>query len=228
MNRKLLKKVFLDTIPVLSGYIVLGIGFGVILMSRGMGLGWSVGMSTIIYAGSMQFLASELISSGASLLSIAVTTFMVNARHFFFGISMVDAYKNTGIAKPYLIYGLTDETYSFVCNTAGLSEQERKPYYFAVTLVNQLYWVLSCALGSLVGSLVKFNTEGVDFALTALFLTVFVEQWLSTEDHSMALTGLLGSFACLVVFGPDNFLIPAMLLITVVLTLMRGRKEGKA
>lgn len=227
MNKKLLKKVFLDTIPVLSGYIVLGIGFGVILMSRGMGLSWSVGMSTIIYAGSMQFLLAELIGGGVSLFSIALTTFMVNARHFFFGISMVDTYKNTGAAKPYLIYGLTDETYSLVCNTAGLNEEERKPYYLAVTLINQIYWVVSCALGSLVGSLVKFNTEGVDFALTALFLTVFVEQWLSTKDHSMALTGLLGSFACLIIFGPDSFLIPAMLLITAVLTFMRGKKEGK-
>lgn len=226
MNRKLLKKVFLDTLPVLSGYIVLGIGFGMVLMSKGMGLGWSVGMSTVIYAGSMQYLAIELIGAGASLVSIALTTFMVNARHFFFGISMVEAYKNTGAAKLYLLYGLTDETYSLVCSTPELTESEKKPYYLAVTLINQLYWVGSCALGSLVGSLVKFNTEGVDFALTALFLTVFVEQWLSAEDHSMALTGLLGSTLCLVVFGPDNFLIPSMILITAVLSLMRNRKEG--
>lgn len=228
MNKKLFKKVFVDTLPILGSYLVLGMGFGMMLMSKGMGLGVSVAMSTVIYAGSMQFLAAELISSGASLFSVALTTFMVNARHFFFGISMVDAYKNTGAAKPYLIYGLTDETYSLVCSTGELSEDEKKKYYFLITLVNQIYWVLSCALGSLVGGLVKFNTEGIDFALTALFLTVFVEQWLSTKDHSMALTGLLGSVLCLVLFGAENFLIPSMILITIVLSIMRKRKEGAA
>ena len=223
MKLKILKKVFRDTLPILGAYLVLGMGFGVMLMSKGFGLGWSVASCLIIYAGSMQYLAIEMITAGASLLSIALTSFMVNARHFFFGISMVDAYKNTGIAKPYLIYGLTDETYSLVCNTPELDEKESKGYYFWVTLIDQLYWLGSCALGSLVGSIVSFNTEGIDFALTALFLTVFVEQWLSSQEHSTALTGLLGSALCLLIFGPDSFLIPSMLLIILILSIKRKK-----
>jgi len=229
MSKKdILKKTFKDTIPVFTGYFVLGIAFGIIMKTKGFGALWSLAMSTVIYAGSMQYLAVDMMTAGTPLITVALTTLMVNARHIFYGISMVDKYKNTGKAKPYLIYALTDETYSLVCTESDMTQEERNFYYLAVSALNAFYWAGSCVLGSLVGSFITFNTEGVDFALTALFVTVFVEQWLSSKDHRPALTGLGASLVCLLIFGKDTFLIPSMLLITLVLSLMRGRKGVKA
>jgi len=226
MNKKIVKKAFKDTLPVLTGYLFISLGFGVILHSKGYGPLWALAMSTIIYAGSMQFLAIDLITGGASLIATALTTLMVNARHLFYGISMVDRYKDTGKMKPYLIYGLTDETYSLVCLDLEMTDKERKLYYLLVSLFNQSYWVIGTVLGGVIGSFIKFNTEGIDFALTALFVTVFTEQWLSTKDHRFALVGLGSAVACLLIFGKDNFLIPAMISITLILSLLRG-KEAK-
>lgn len=219
MNKKTVIHSLRDTLPVLSGYVVLGIGFGVLMRSSGFGLGWSVAMSAFIYAGSMQFAGLGLITGGASLLTVALTTLAVNARHFFYGLSMIDRYKNTGKAKPYLIFALTDETYSLVC-----TGEKSREYYLLVSALNQLYWVGGTALGALMGSALRINTDGIDFAMTALFLTVFTEQWLSAEEHFYALTGVLASVLCLVIFGADSFLIPAMLLIIAAL-LWRMRKE---
>jgi len=226
MSKSIVKKAFKDTIPVMTGYLVLGLGFGIILKAKGYGVLWAFAMSTIIYAGSMQYLAIDLMTGGASLIATAMTTLMVNARHLFYGISMVDRYKDSGRKKPYLIYALTDEVYSLVCIDSPMPEREKKQYYFLVSLFNQSYWVGSCMLGALLGSLISFNTEGIDFALTALFVTVFVEQWLSTKDHKAALVGLFSSLVCLAVFGAANFLIPSMIVITIILSLMRKGAEA--
>ena len=156
----------------------------------------------------------------------ALTTLMVNARHLFYGISMVDKYKNAGKAKPYLIYALSDETYSLVCVDMDMEEGERNKFCLFVTALDQFYWVLGSVLGSLLGAVISFNTEGMDFALTALFVTVFVEQWLSTRDHAAAIVGVGTSVICLVLFGSGSFLIPSMVAITLALTLMRKRQEA--
>lgn len=221
MDKKEIKKAFIDTVPVMTGYLVLGIGFGIILKTKGFGVLWALAMSTVIYAGSMQFVAIDLMTGGASLAVTALTTLMVNARHLFYGISMVYRYKGAGKKKPYMIYALTDETYSLVCG-----EERRHRYYFTVSLLDQIYWVTGSVCGSLLGSIIPFNTEGIDFALTALFVTVFVEQWISAGKHGPALAGLGASVLCLIIFGADNFLIPTMVLITVILTLMRKRIEA--
>ena len=228
MDKQLIKKAFIDTVPVMTGYLVLGMGFGIILKTKGFGVLWALAMSTFIYAGSMQFVAIDLMTGGTSLAVTALTTLMVNARHLFYGISMVDRYKGAGREKPYMIFALTDETYSLVCSD-GPEEDEtsRHKYYFTVSLMNQIYWVTGRVCGSLLGSVIPFNTEGIDFALTALFVTVFVEQWLTTRNHKPALAGLGTSVLCLVIFGADNFLIPAMILITVILTLMRKSQESE-
>lgn len=230
MNKKQLQKAFIDTIPVLTGYIVLGIGFGLVLNAKGYGVIWAFIMSTWIYAGSMQYLAVDLMAGGASLVTTALTTLMVNARHLFYGISMIDRYKDTGKKKPYIIYALTDETYSLVCTeNAGEGFEDRSDYYFLVSLLDQTYWVLGSVIGNVLGATVNINTEGVDFALTALFVTVFVEQWLSTKDHRSAVIGVTASVACLLIFGSGNFLIPAMLVITFALTVLKkidGQKKG--
>lgn len=226
-NKSTVKRAFKDTLPVMAGYLVLGMGFGILLKSKGYGVLWAFSMSTVIYAGSMQYLAIDLITSGAGLITTALTTLMVNARHLFYGISMVDKYKNAGRGKPYLIYALSDETYSLVCSENDLAPEQKNRYYLAVTALDQFYWVAGTVLGSLLGSLIRFSTEGLDFALTALFISIFVDQWLGTKDHAPAAVGVAASVLCLVLFGPDRFLIPSMLLITLALTLMRGKKEAK-
>ena len=220
--KKTVKQAFIATIPVLTGYLVLGFGFGIILKANGYGIGVAFLMSLFIYAGSMQYVAIDLLAGGASLITAAITTLMVNARHLFYGISMLDKYKNTGKRKPYLIFALTDETYSLVCNeNPQISEERRKDYYLLVSMFNQIYWITGSLLGSAVGSLVNFNSEGIDFALTALFLTVFIEQWMAVKNHTPALIGVGVSVICLVLFGGDQFLIPTMLVIFVLLCLQK-------
>jgi len=216
--QKTMKSAFLHTIPVMTGYLVLGFGFGIVLKSNGYPIWLSFAMSLLIYAGSMQYVAIGLLTSGASLITTALTTLMVNARHLFYGISMLEKYKNTGRKKPYLIFALTDETYSLVCNDhPDIPAGKRNSYYLFVSLFNQIYWVAGSVLGAAAGSLISFNSEGIDFALTALFVTVFLEQWLSTKKHTPALIGVGVSVICLVIFGSEQFLIPAMLGIFVLL-----------
>lgn len=218
--KAIIKTAFKDTIPVLTGYVVLGFGFGIVLKANGYGIWLAFVMSLAIYAGSMQYVAINLLTSGASLITVAFTTLMVNARHLFYGISMLDKYKNTGKRKPYLIFALTDETYSLVCNdNPNIPEEKRKEYYLFVSLFDQIYWIVGSILGAAVGSVVKFNSEGIDFALTALFVTVFIEQWLSTKKHAPAIIGVVASVICLIIFGSESFLIPTMLVITVLLCL---------
>ena len=225
MNRIPLKQAFLTSLPVMAGYIVLGAGFGKLLLNAGYGVVWSLAMSVFIYAGSMQYVGVGLISGGASVISAALTTFMVNARHLFYSISMISRYKGAGRFKPYLIFALTDETYSLLCDGRAPDGCDPSLYRFLVSLFNQCYWIIGCVLGSLIGAALPFPTEGIEFSMTALFIVSFTDQWLKTRDHLPALTGLLSTLACLLIFGSDGFLIPSMLIITLVLTVMRPREE---
>lgn len=223
MNKHTANKAFFDTVPVLTGYLFLGFGFGIIMQQNGYGVLWALAMSLFIYAGSMQYVGVGLLTGGASLAAAALTTLMVNARHLFYGISMVDAYKGAGKRKPYLIFALTDETYSLVSREPP-EGVERTAYCFLVSLFDQCYWVAGSALGALAGKL-PLDFTGIDFALTALFVTIFVEQWLSTKNHLPALVGVGSAAACLAVFGADKFLIPTMILIAAILMMLR--KTGK-
>ena len=227
MTKKELKRAFLATVPVLSGYVVIGIGFGMVLQAKGYGVWWAVAMSGLIYAGAMQYVAIDLITAGASLITVALTALLVNARHLFYGISMVDRYKCLGKMKIYDIFSLTDETYSLVCGELPEDEGERRRYITAVSVFDQAYWIAGSVLGSLAGKLVPFSVEGIEFALTALFVTVFTEQWLTAKDHVPAIVGFGSTLICLLVFGAEKFLIPAMAVITLALTLLRGRLEAK-
>ena len=226
MQYNTVKQAFYKSLPVMAGYIVLGIGFGILLHSAGYGVLWSFAMSLLIYAGSMQYVGVSLLTGGASVITAALTTIMVNARHLFYSISMVDRYKDAGKYKPYMIFGLTDETYSLLCDGKYPENTDPNLYRFLVTLFDQSYWVTGSVLGSLLGAVLPFSTEGIEFSMTALFIASFTEQWLTTRDHIPALTGLLSTFVCLLVFGPGRFLIPAMLLITLILTLLRARREA--
>lgn len=215
------------SLPVMAGYLVLGLGFGVLLTAKGYGPGWALVMSTLIYAGSMQYLAVDLLAGGASLVAAALMTLTVNARHLFYGISMVERYRDTGPAKPYLIFALTDETYSLVCSGEVPDGVDRKGYFLLVSLFDHLYWIAGSALGALVGSALPFDSTGIDFSMTALFLVVMTQQWRENQDHRPALVGLGVSLACLAVFGAADFLIPAMVGITLVLTLLRGTLDSR-
>lgn len=225
MNKTLLRTAFLDTVPVMTGYVFLGFGFGILMHQCGFGVLWSCAMSLLIYAGSMQYVAVSLLTSGAGLLVTAMTTFVVNARHLFYGISMVDTYKGTGRKKPYLIFGLTDETYSLVSRDTLPEGVSKTGYCFWVTLFDHSYWVFGTLLGALAGKILPVNLEGIEFALTALFVTIFVEQWLSTKKHAPAIIGVAATALCLMLFGRDVFLIPSMVIIAGSLAMMR--KTGK-
>lgn len=222
MNRQTIKYSFLSTLPVMAGYLVLGIGFGILLHDKGYSFWWAILMSVGIYAGSMQYVGVGLLAGHASVLSTALMTLMVNARHLFYGISMVEKYRDTGAARPYLIYALTDETYSLVCDPYLPKGIEKKNYYFWVSLMDQSYWVLGSFLGCLLGSALTFNTEGIDFSMTALFVVIMVEQWEKTKQHIPAVLGIVVSVICLLIFGVSNFLIPSMIGITVGLFVMKA------
>ncbi len=209
----------------MAGYVVLGIGFGILLQKAGYGVLWAFAMSLLIYAGSMQYVGIGLITGGASVLTTFITTIMVNARHLFYSISMIDRYKDSGKYKPYLIFALTDETYSLLCDGHAPTEGDPNLYRFLVSLFDHCYWVTGSVLGSLLGAVIPFSTAGIEFSMTALFIASFTEQWLSTHDHIPALTGLLSTLLCLLIFGAERFLIPAMLLITLLLTILRRREE---
>ncbi|MEA4965369.1 MAG: AzlC family ABC transporter permease [Oscillospiraceae bacterium] len=210
---------FRASLPVMAGYLVLGAGFGVLLQSKGYGWPWALLMSVAVYAGSMQYVAIDLLAGGASLIAAALMTLMINLRHLFYGITMLPRYRGTGAKKPYLIFSLTDETFSLVCSPELPAGVEKSKYYLFVSLLNQCYWVLGSLAGGILGSAVTFNTGGMDFAMTALFVVIFLDQWEKAKTHLPALTGVTVSLLCLLTFGPDDFLIPAMLGITLAMFL---------
>lgn len=223
--KKTIKYAYIQSVPVMAGYIVLGIGFGILLEDKGYSAWWAVLMSLTIYAGSLQYVGVNLLASGAGLLSTALISLMVNARHLFYGISMLKPYEKTGIKKGYLIFALTDETYSLVCGQREYPEGvNEKAYFFWVSLLDQCYWIIGSLIGALIGNTLEFNSAGIDFSMTALFVIIFVEQWEKAKNHIPAITGLVVSVVCLLIFGAEQFLIPSM--IGIVLGLFLFRKVG--
>lgn len=223
MKNNTIKQAFLTSIPVFAGYIFLGIGFGILLRKAGYGVLWAASMSIVIYGGSMQYVGVGLIASGASIINTLITTLMVNGRHLFYSISVMSKYKNAGKYKPYMIFALTDETYSLLSDGTVPDGVEPDRYRFFVSLFNHCYWILGGVIGNLLGSILPFSSAGVEFSMTALFVASFTEQWLTKKNHIPAVTGLVSTLICLLVFGTEFFLIPALLLMTLVLTILRKR-----
>ena len=221
MNKKALRIAFRDTIPVLTGYLFLGAGFGILLSETGYGIGWAFFMSLFMFAGSGQYLAVSLLASQASLISAAVATLLVNARHLFYGISLVDTYKDVGKKKFYMIFALTDETYTLVTHNQPPEGVSRGLYCFLVSMLDHIYWICGCVLGNIAGATLPISFEGVEFVLTALFVTMFVEQWLSNQNHRPAIIGVMSTVLCLLIFGSELFLIPSMVVIAALLTISR-------
>lgn len=224
--KKALKAAFPHTIPIFAGFWFLGMTYGIYMNVSGFSFWYPMLMSLTIFAGSMEFVAVNLLLGAFDPLQALVMTLMINARHLFYGISMLDKYRGTGWKRFYLIFGMCDESFS-INYTAEVPEDVDKGWFmFFVTLLNQFYWFFGATLGGLFGSLIHFDTEGLDFVMTAMFVVIFLEQWLKEKNHISAVMGILLSLLCLIAFGADNFIIPTMLAIFISLTLMRGKLEG--
>ena len=224
MHRQTLRRAFYASLPVMVGYVIIGFGFGILLRSAGYGLLWACAMSLFIYAGSMQYVGVSLITAPASLLTAALTTLMINARHLFYSISMIGKYAGAGKWKPYLVFALTDETYALL---SGQPEQQEDfyPFCFFTSLFNHVYWILGTALGSLLASALPFPTEGIGFSMTALFVSAYTEQWLEGSHRLSAALGLGVTLLMRLIFGRDLFLIPAMIGISVLLLGLRKKLQ---
>lgn len=218
---KALKAAFPYTIPILTGYIFLGMAFGVLLTSKGYSYIWAIGMSILIYAGSMQFVAIDILISPFNIINTIIITLLVNARHLFYGLSLLEKYDGMGKKKPYMIFSLTDETFSLQTAITSPKDIDEKSFRFFISLLNHLYWITGCTLGALIGENIKFNSEGIDFVMTALFVVIFIEQWQSTKNHKPALIGVFATLLCLIIFGESNFVLAAMILILLVLIIFK-------
>ena len=225
--RKAFLAAFPYTIPILTGFLFLGIAYGIYMNVSGFSPIYPILMSMAIFAGSMEFVTVDLLLGMFHPMSALMLALMVNARHLFYGISMLDKYKNVGKKRWYLIFGMCDESFSINCTTEVPAGVDRGWFYFFVTLLNQCYWVCGAAIGGICGSLISFETEGLDFVMTALLVVIFLEQWMKEKDHTSGVIGIVLTVICLVVFGNKNFIIPSMLGILGVLTLMRGRLERR-
>ena len=225
MKAKALKAAFPSTIPIMTGFLFLGLSYGIYMNSCGFSFLYPMFMSMTIFAGSMEFVTCNMLLGAFAPFQAFVMTLMVNARHIFYGISMLDRFKGLGPKKIYLIFGMCDETFS-VNYTANIPDDvDKGDFMFFVTLLNQFYWVFGATLGGLLGSLIKFNTKGIDFVMVAMFVVIFLEQWLKDKTHINSLIGLVISVVCLIIFKADNFILPSMICILAVLTLIRKPLE---
>ncbi|MHB1315325.1 MAG: AzlC family ABC transporter permease [Christensenellales bacterium] len=222
-----LKAAFPHTLPICAGFLFLGFAYGIYMNSKGFSFLYPLLLSLTVFAGSMQFVAVNLLVSSFQPLYALALTLMVNARHLFYGLSMLEKYKGTGKKKLYLIFGMCDETFSVNCAADIPEDIDRGWFMLFVTLLNQLYWVTGATLGGILGSLITINTKGIDFVLIALFVVIFLDQWLSQNKHMPASIGVIASTVCLIVFGSGSFIIPAMLLILLLLSVMRNHLSSK-
>ena len=221
------KSAFPYTIPVLTGYLFIGIAFGVMYAEKGYSFLWAMLMSLLVYAGSGQYLAVNFFVPGYSLLQVVFLTLMINIRHIFYGISLLEKFNQMGRKRWYMIFGLTDETYSLLCTTNVPEDIEEDKFLFAISIMNQSYWIAGSAIGALAGSLIPFNSEGIDFAMTALFVVIFVEQWMDKKNRIPEIIGVTSAVICLQIFGVDSFILPSMIIIVFSLFIGRTKLEGK-
>lgn len=216
---------FKKSIPVFFGYIFLGIAFAITMCDAGFGAGWSILSSIIIYAGSMQFAMVGLLSAGTGLGTIAVMTLLINSRHLFYGLSFVEKFKKMGKCYPYMVFSLTDETYSVLCSVDQTEGANAPKYMFWIALFDHTYWVLGTIIGTIIGTALPFDTAGIEFTMTALFVTIFIDQWRSTKNHIPAVTAVISGVFYLIVLGPNRFLLPAICTAVCILLLVRNNKS---
>lgn len=221
--KSIIKNAFKESIPVMMGYLVLGIAFGMLLTAKGFPIYYALIMSCFIYAGSMQFVTIGLLTNQVSLISAFTMTLMVNARHLTYGLVMLKKFENFGKLKPYMIFSLTDETFSLLVN----NDCTNKYHSFFISFFDQCYWIVGSMIGATIGSWITFNTQGLEFSMTALFIVIVINQIKSNSGHLATLIGFAISIVCLIIFGSDNFIIFAMILIMLVLIIMKSRLDNE-
>ncbi len=223
--KKTIRFAFNKTIPVLCGYLFIGIAFGLMLQKAGYNFLWAPLCSLVIYAGSMQYVLIALLVNGVNLGSCFLMTLFVNGRHIFYGLSFLDKFKKMGKAYPYMVFSLTDETYSVLCSLKVPKEYDEKKVMFLISLMNQIYWIVGSLLGAIIGDLIPVNTEGIEFAMTALFTVIFIDYWRESINRIPALVGLVAAILCLLILGASNFILPALLISTLFLLFSRSKLE---
>lgn len=221
VRKKAFLAAFPKTIPIMMGFLFLGMSYGIYMKVSGFSFVYPLCMSLVIFGGSLEFVAVTMLLGSFAPLQTFLMALMIQARHLFYGIALLEKYKGTGLKKTYLIFGMCDESFSINCSADVPEDVDKGWFYFFVTVLNQFYWVAGATLGGLLGSFIRFNTEGLDFVMTAMFVVIFIEQWLKEKKHYTALIGVLASALCLLVFGADSFLIPTMVCILCFLTVFR-------
>ena len=216
---------FPNTIPIFAGFLFLGIAYGIYMNQSGFKFYYPMFMSFIIFAGSVEFATVSWLLGSFDPINIFFLTLMINARHLFYGLSMLEKYNIPGWKKLYLIYGMCDESFSINATVDVPKDIDKGLFMFFVTILNQIYWVAGATIGGIFGSFIPFDTKGLEFVMTALFVVIFLENWLKEKDHSASVIGLFISFICLMIFKGTNFIIPSMIIILSVLTLLRGRLQ---
>ena len=229
MYRRAFRAAFPATVPVLMGYLAIGMAFGLMLEAIGYNFIWAFFMSVTIYAGSGQYLGVELLGTAAALGSVALLTFIINFRHLVYGLSMLEKFKGMGLRKLYMIFSLTDETYALLSSARVPERVDPHAYYFAIAVLDHCYWIAGSVIGSVAGALLGFDTTGIDFAMTALFIVIAVGQWKGTRNHLPAAIGCLATLASLRLAGEDNMLILALVVIVAALLVFSPKMpEGQA
>ena len=222
-----LRAAFPATIPVLTGYLCIGMAYGLLMANAGYGIFWALLLSLLCYAGSMEFVAVSLLTAGFDPVQALLMALMINARHAFYGLSMLEKYRGTGWARPFLIFSLTDETYAVNCTLESLPPEKKRDTMFYLAVLSPIYWTAASALGGMLGQIIPFDMEGIDFCMTALFVTIFIDQWETAKTHTPALAGLCVAVLALAIFGANGFMLPALLATSGIL-IFAGRKEVQA
>lgn len=224
-HAKAFRAAFPYTIPVLTGYLFIGMAFGVMIQEKGYNVLWAMLMSLLIYAGSGQYLAVNFFAPGVTLLQVIFMEFMLNIRHIFYGLSLLERFGKMGKKRLYMIFSLTDETYSLFFATKVPPDVEEEQFLFAIALLDQSYWIIGSGIGALLGNILPFDTTGIDFAMTALFVVIMVEQWMEKRNRQGVAIGLLSGLLCRLWFGAENFILPTMICIMVILIFGRRRLD---
>ena len=227
MSRRAFAAAFPATVPVLMGYLSIGIAFGLMLEAVGYNVIWAFFMSLTIYAGSGQYMGVELLATGAALVNVAALTLILNFRHLVYGLSLLEKFRGMGVRKLYMIFSLTDETYAVNCTLESLPPEERRETMFYLAVLSHIYWTAASALGGMLGQIIPFDLTGIDFCMTALFVTIFIDQWETAKTHTPALAGLCVAVLALAIFGANGFMLPALLATSGIL-IFAGRKEVQA
>jgi len=221
------KKAFPYTIPVLTGYLLIGIAFGAMYAEKGYSFLWAGLMSLLVYAGSGQYLSVNFFVAGVSLIQVMILTLMVNIRHIFYGLSLLDKFNKMGKKRWYMIFSLTDETYSLLCATKVPKDIEEDKFLLAIAILNQIYWVAGSVIGGIAGNFLPFDSTGIEFAMTALFIVIFVEKWLDKKNRISEIIGVIMALIGLQIFGADKFILPTMTAIVAILFLGRTKLDGE-